>query len=61
MEGDVLRDALNEIAKIIRSLMKDDNLAKTISENGRKKAIEIYGRDNLAKQWAEFFKKIGVM
>lgn len=43
-----------EAADIIKELMNNFALAKQIGDAGRKRAIQIYGRDILANQWKEF-------
>lgn len=53
-------DSLSDLRKYIHMLMTDDELAKRISEAGRKKAISIYGRQVLSEQWRQLFIKRGL-
>lgn len=52
-------DNVGELQQYIKALLEDYSLAQYISRNARKKAVEIYGRKNLAKQWVELFHKLG--
>lgn len=51
-------DDLGELKSYIKELMEDDKKAKEISENGRKTAIKIFGKEKIKEDWEEFFKKI---
>ncbi len=46
--------SVEEAAQRINLLMENDSLAKQISEAGRKLGIELYGRENRAKDWRQF-------
>jgi len=48
-------DHPEELRLMVKSLLDDADLAKKVGENGRKKAIEIFGKEKIAKQWKEFF------
>lgn len=50
---------LEDAADVINTLMKNHTLAKYISANARQKAISIYGRDVLARQWTKLFQTLG--
>lgn len=49
-----ISDSLDELQSFIRLLLEDEKLARTISENGRKTAIEYFGKDKIAAQWKAF-------
>lgn len=53
-----ISDDVGELSICIHELMENENLAKTISENGRKSAIEIFGKDKIYPQWQEFLKTL---
>lgn len=51
----------NEISEMrfyINELLHNKELAQRISENGRKKAIEVFGRENIMKQWKTYFENL---
>jgi glycosyltransferase involved in cell wall biosynthesis len=50
-------NTIQEARKAIELLIKDYDRAKTISANARKKAIEIFGREKIMKQWELFLNK----
>lgn len=47
-------DDINELQVYINSLLNNDELAKSISVNARKRAIEVFGVDAIAPQWEAF-------
>jgi len=49
-------DSVSEIRGRIEELFKDYKLAKTISKNARARAIEVWGKEKIAKEWDEFLK-----
>lgn len=51
-------DDIRTLHKYCRMLLGSDNLARLISAEGRKSAIEYFGKDKIKKQWIEFFKCI---
>jgi hypothetical protein len=42
----------------IGSLMEGTEWAKQVGEAGRKRAIEIFGKETIKRQWKEFFEKL---
>lgn len=48
----------NELVNYCKQLLNDDKLANDISEAGRQKASEVFGYDNILKQWKEFFDNL---
>lgn len=50
-----------ELRNYCEILLNDRGLAERIGQHGRQKAIEIFGREKIKKQWKEFFKKEGVL
>lgn len=47
---------LLELRKYTSTLLEDHNLAKAISVQGRKKAIELFGKERIKREWKEFFE-----
>ena len=45
---------LEKLRGYVQALLDDKELADNISKAGRKRAIEIFGRDTIAEQWQEF-------
>ncbi len=54
-------DNFSVLVEQCKRLMEDESLARRIGEAGRKKGIELFGRDNLSKQWRSLFEKLGVI
>jgi len=44
----------------ISMLLEDDDLAKTISIEGRKKAIELFDKDKIRNQWRALFESLAI-
>ena len=44
-------DNISELKKIIKMLIDNKELAKSISKEGRKSAIKIFGEQNARKNW----------
>ena len=51
-------DDFGALAEYVEQLMKDDKLAKRVSEAGRAKAIELFGKEKIKKQWTQFFETL---
>jgi len=51
-------DNINELRGYISQLFEDEELAKRISQEGRKTAIRLWGKDHIKKNWEEFFAKL---
>jgi len=51
-------DDINELRRNIQKLMDDYEYAKQIGEAGRKRAIELFGKETIKRQWIEFFNTI---
>lgn len=49
---------LLELREHISMLLKDYNLAKEISAEGRKKAIELFSKEKIKGQWEKFFSSL---
>lgn len=47
-------DNLNEIKEWVKMLLSNPGQAKLISDNGRNKAIEYFGKEKIAAQWKAF-------
>lgn len=54
-------DDEDELKDYIRMLFNDYNLAKSISEEGRKTAVEHFSYDVIKSQWENLFKKWGLI
>lgn len=51
-------DDVGQLRKYVKDLMQDDKLAKRISEGGRKRAIELFGKDKIKGEWETFLNEI---
>jgi glycosyltransferase involved in cell wall biosynthesis len=51
-------DDFGALAGYIEQLMCDDKLAERVSKAGREKAIELFGKAKIKKQWQQFFKNL---
>ncbi len=51
-------DNLEVLRTHIRRLMDDREYAKKIGAAGRKRAIQLFGKETISKQWSTFFNKI---
>ena len=51
-------DDISELRNYIRKLLEDYEFAKTVGERGRKKAIELFGKNNIKNNWRNFFKAL---
>lgn len=49
-------DDIATLQKYIKQLLEDDALAKKISENGRKTAIEYFGKKKIKSEWKRFLE-----
>ena len=49
---------IGELQEYIRMLLENDDLARRVSEAGRKKAIEIFGKQLIKEQWRLFLESI---
>lgn len=49
-------DEIHELHGYCEALLDSDFLAKRISVQGRRSAIEIFGKQTIKKQWYEFFR-----
>ena len=50
-------DDIASLRNAVSALMTDLALAKKISENARKTAIELFGKETIGKQWQEYLEK----
>lgn len=51
-------DDIGALAEHIDQLMSDFGLAAKISKAGREKAIELFGKEKIKKQWIQFFNNL---
>lgn len=51
-------DDINQLKEYVVKLYNDLELCKKVGEKGRQKAIEIFGIENIKKQWQGFFETI---
>ena len=51
-------DDIRELRQYIEKLIDDLPLCKKIGENGRKKAIEIFGKETIKQQWQKYFDSL---
>ena len=57
-ENGFISDSKEELQIAIKSLLNDHELAKKISIEGRKTAIELFGIDTIKAQWKDFLATI---
>ena len=51
-------DDIDCLEKRVGELLEDENLAKRISQAGRERAIELFGKEKIKKQWKDFFESL---
>jgi len=51
-------DSLTELREYVATLLEDYELAKRVSSEGRKKAIELFDKDKIKEQWRSFFESL---
>jgi hypothetical protein len=51
-------ETIGDLKNYIDMLMKKPKLATSISRRGRNKAISIFGKDKIKKEWQDYFKKL---
>ena len=51
-------DEIGALQEYCEMLFKDYKLAQRISKAGRAKAIELFGKDKIKKEWTEFFNTL---
>ena len=49
---------INELKQYIQALLENKELAQKIGEEGRKTAIELFGKETIKQQWKKFFETI---
>ena len=49
-------ETIEELQKYVGVLLEDGALARKIGDAGREKAIEVFGKAGIKKQWAEFLE-----
>jgi len=54
----LMSDDVGELSQFVFELLNRANVAARLSKNGRERAIEIFGKDKIKKQWEEFFKNL---
>lgn len=57
-ESGFCSDDLDYLEERVGDLLRDENLAKRISVAGRKRAIELFGKEKIKKQWKDFFESL---
>jgi len=53
-----ISDNINEVRDYIHKLLEDHALARNISEQGRKTAIRLFGKEKIQKEWGDFFHSL---
>ena len=51
-------DYVSDLRNYISQLLADHNLAKEVGEEGRKTAIEMFGKEKIKAQWKQFFESL---
>lgn len=51
-------DSIDELRNYVSMLLEDYDLAKRISVEGRKKAIELFGKEQIKSAWKAFFESL---
>lgn len=57
-ENGFVVDSLLILRQHVQALLEDQDLAREIGNNGRKTAIELFGKDKIKEQWKVFFEEI---
>ena len=57
-ESGFVSDNVEQLQKMIKLLMDRKDVADFISENGRKRAIELFGKEKIKAEWTEFFNSL---
>lgn len=57
-ESGFVSDDIEQMRKMVKLLLDRKDVADYISENGRKRAIELFGKEKIKKQWEEFFNSL---
>jgi glycosyltransferase involved in cell wall biosynthesis len=50
-------DSIAQMRETVEQLLTDDAFASKISASGRERAIQLFGKKHIAKQWKEFLDK----
>lgn len=53
-----IADDIGQARAYVHQLLEDHDLARRIGDAGRQKAIEIFGKETIKKQWEEFLSTI---
>ena len=53
-----ISDDIPTLKKYMKALLDNESLAKEIGQNGRKKAIELFGKSKIKEQWKAFFETL---
>lgn len=51
-------DDIGALSGYVENLLEDEKLAKRIGDAGRQKAIELFGKQKIKKQWIQFFNNL---
>jgi len=51
-------DSIPELRNYVSQLLEDHSLAKRIGEEGRKSAIELFGKEKIKREWEQFFNSL---
>lgn len=54
-ENGFFSDNINELRGYVAQLFEDEGLAQKISQEGRKTAIRLWGKEKIKKEWEDFF------
>jgi glycosyltransferase involved in cell wall biosynthesis len=57
VEG-IWSDDPNDLRKALELLLKRKDAAQYLGDNGRKKAIEMFGKEKIKAQWIEYFERL---
>ena len=57
-ETGFVSDDIEQLRERIKLLMDQRDVADRISRNARKRAIELFGKEKIKKQWKEFFETL---
>jgi hypothetical protein len=49
-------DNISELRNYVGKLLEDYEFARTVGEGGRKKAIELFGKDHIKNEWKNFLR-----
>lgn len=51
-------DTIEDLTEHVKRVLTDYSFAKRLSREGRQRAVELFGKEKIKKQWEDFFKTL---